>query len=163
MRESTGLGCRQARRRALLGGLDRRVSYCISGWTEGLTLQNLGLRNVRFARTLQRSAVDKIEHYAVGQLLSVLVGWIRCAELAEVEALNYALFVGPRRAEHEVAQAINLYVSTLPQQRVGELDVEVANVHGWRRLSKRGEGCGARILLGRIKVVTWVLPGHRRH
>lgn len=61
---------------------------------KGLTLQNLSLRNVGFARALQCPSVDEVEDYAVGQLLSVLVGWVRGAELAEVEALDDALLVG---------------------------------------------------------------------
>jgi hypothetical protein len=78
----TALGCMQARHRVLLGELKGGLVTVVSSMVGGLTLQNLGLRNVRLARTLQRPSVDEVQHHAVWQLLSVLVGWVRCAELA---------------------------------------------------------------------------------
>ena len=58
-----------------------------------LTLQNLGLRRVCLARALQRSAINKVQDDAVGQLLSVLIWRVWSAEVAEVETLDDSLLV----------------------------------------------------------------------
>jgi hypothetical protein len=89
----------------------------------------MSLRHVRLASALQCPAVDKVEDNAVGQLLTILIRWVWRAELAEVEALDDALFVGLGGAQDEVARRVDLNPSAFPEQSVGELNVEVAYVH----------------------------------
>ena len=68
-----------------------------------LTLQNLGLRNVRLAGALQGPPIHKVKNYAVREFLPILVGWVWRAEVAKVEALDSTLLVVFRRTQDEVA------------------------------------------------------------
>jgi hypothetical protein len=80
-----------------------------------LTLQNLSLRNVRLARTLQASPVDEVKHDAVRKLLPVLVWRVWRTEVAQVEALDDALLVVLRRAEDKVARGVDFDPSSFPE------------------------------------------------
>lgn len=86
-------GYMRATHRGLLGGLSycQQPSSIRKGW--GRTLQDLDLRRVGFASALQGPAVDKVQHHAVGELLSVLVGRIGGLEFTEMESLDSALLL----------------------------------------------------------------------
>ena len=105
-----------AKHRALHGGLRASQHPChVVTKTQILTLQNLSLRRVCLASTLQGSAVDEIQDNAVGQLLSILVRGVRCAEVAEVEALHNALLIMLGGAEDEISHRVDLDPSSLPK------------------------------------------------
>jgi len=98
-------------------------------------LQNLGLPNVRLACALQGTPVHEIQDHAVGKFLAILVRWVGCAEVAEMESLDNSLLVVFRRTEDEVAQGVNLNPSSFPKQSVWELDVQITNMHRRRWLT----------------------------
>lgn len=75
----------------------------------------MGLRGGRFARTLQRPPVDEVHHNTVWQLLTVLVGRVRCLELSEVEALGDTLGIRDGGTEDKVAQGVDLDKATFPK------------------------------------------------
>ena len=79
------------------------------------TLQNLSLPNVRLACALQGTPVHEIQDHAVGKFLAILVRWVGCAEVAEMESLDNSLLVVFRRTEDEVAQGVNLNPSSFPE------------------------------------------------
>jgi hypothetical protein len=51
-------------------------------------LEDLRLSHVSLGSALEGSTVDEVKHHAVGQLLSVLIRRVGCAEFAQVEALG---------------------------------------------------------------------------
>ena len=69
-----------------------------------------------------------------------------------MEALDDTFLIRLGRAEDEIAHAVDLDPSALPQQRIRELDVEFADVHRRRWFSERGEGCGAHVVFGEGEV-----------
>jgi hypothetical protein len=83
--------------------------------TSSLTLQNLRLRSVRLTRTLECSSVQKVENNTIRHLLTVLVGRVWGAEVAQMEALNDSLLIVFRRAEDEVTYVVYFDPPAFPE------------------------------------------------
>lgn len=122
-------------------------------------LKNLSLRHVRLTRTLQRPTIYEVECDTVGELLPVLVWRVWFAELAQMETLRdaFRLLIRFGKAQHKITRSINLNPSTLPQQCIGELNIEIADLNSGRWFSEGGKGSRLASLLIRARYAALAL------
>lgn len=75
----------------------------------------MGLPNVRLTSALQGPSIDEVEDHTVGKFLAILVRWVWCAEVAQMEAFGHALLVVFRGAEDKVSRGVDFDPSTFPE------------------------------------------------
>ncbi len=100
-------------------------------------MQDVQLAGPVLAGDLQARTVYEIQTHTVGELLHLHLGGVGCPEVAQVVALDGAgLLLAASRggghaldgAEEKEALRVQAEGAALPQQVVGELDVDIAQV-----------------------------------
>lgn len=105
-----------------------------------LTLQGGRLSLSRFTSTLKSAAIQEVQQNTVGEFLHVFIGKAGRAELGEMVALDHVASscIGGARCEHNVSILIDAHASTFPEKGIWELNVDFANLNGFRQALVRG-------------------------
>jgi len=105
-----------------------------------LTLQGGGLSLSRFTSTLKSAAIQESQQNTVGEFLHVFIRKTGSAELGEMVALDHVASsrIGRARCEHNISILIDTHASTFPEKGIWELDVDLADLNGFRQALVRG-------------------------
>ena len=112
----------------------------------GLTVKHGCLSLSRLTSTLKGASIEEIQQDAIRQLLSVFIRETRCFELGHVVTFGHVTTarVNIRWREDQIAFFVDPDKSSLPEKRIGELDIDLTNI-GWLMGS----------LGGRLRLLLW--------
>lgn len=95
-----------------------------------LTLKYKSLSLAGLTRTLQGATVEQIQHDTVGHLFPIFIGETRRLEFRHVEPFDHVPLgrIRVRRCQNQITLVIDSDEAPFPQERVRELDINLADV-----------------------------------
>lgn len=93
-------------------------------------MENKRLPLPRLTGALKGASVEEVQQDTIGKFFPFFVRYARCFKFSQVVSLDHvaAARVHVSRCQNEIALTVNSDKPSFPQQRVGKLDIELADV-----------------------------------